>query len=307
MLNLDPKSNLLEMSQYKYSLQDVETPNLYREVYPYSEIPKIPFNYRRVPLNMPDKIWITDTTFRDGQQSRAPYTPEQIAHVYSLLSKLGGPNGLIRQSEFFIYSDKDRKALELCMEQGLEFPEITTWIRASKADFELVRDIGNAMTPLSAFLLNLGLETLHLRMPRHSENALAVARFLRESSRVAWVNYPGLEGDSQYSAAQKYLPNGAAGVVSFGIRGGRGAAVRFLDSLELVALVVHVCDARTSALHPASTTHRQLSDKQLEDCGITPDFIRLSVGIESANDIIADIAQALEKSRVEQRRERHAD
>ncbi|HHT54516.1 MAG TPA: O-acetylhomoserine aminocarboxypropyltransferase/cysteine synthase, partial [Clostridiales bacterium] len=158
-----------------------------------------------------------------------------------------------------------------------------------------------------AFLLNLGLETLHLRMPRHSENALAVARFLRESSRVAWVNYPGLEGDSQYSAAQKYLPNGAAGVVSFGIRGGRGAAVRFLDSLELVALVVHVCDARTSALHPASTTHRQLSDKQLEDCGITPDFIRLSVGIESANDIIADIAQALEKSRVEQRRERHAD
>lgn len=178
---------------------------------------------------------------------------------------------------------------------------------STKLRVQLVRDIGNAMTPLSAFLLNLGLETLHLRMPRHSENALAVARFLRESSRVAWVNYPGLEGDSQYSAAQKYLPNGAAGVVSFGIRGGRGAAVRFLDSLELVALVVHVCDARTSALHPASTTHRQLSDKQLEDCGITPDFIRLSVGIESANDIIADIAQALEKSRVEQRRERHAD
>ena len=142
MLKISEKSNLLELSQYKYSLQDVREPNLYRDVYPYSQIPKIPFNHRLVPESMPENIWITDTTFRDGQQSRAPYTPDQIVHLFKLLSKLGGPNGVIRQSEFFVYSKKDREALERCMELGLPFPEITTWIRASKSDFELVRDIG---------------------------------------------------------------------------------------------------------------------------------------------------------------------
>ncbi|MCR5458039.1 MAG: 2-isopropylmalate synthase [Clostridiales bacterium] len=142
MLKISDKSNLLELSQYKYSLQDVREPNLYRDVYPYSQIPKIPFNHRLVPESMPENIWITDTTFRDGQQSRAPYTPDQIVHLFKLLSKLGGPNGIIRQSEFFVYSKKDREALERCMELGLPFPEITTWIRASKSDFELVRDIG---------------------------------------------------------------------------------------------------------------------------------------------------------------------
>lgn len=142
MLTLGNKSNLLELSQYKYSLQDVPEPNLYREVYPYSEIPKVPFNHRRVPENMPEEIWITDTTFRDGQQSRAPYSPEQIVHLYKLLSKLGGEKGIIRQSEFFVYSRKDREALEKCMELGLKFPEITTWIRASKQDFELVKNLG---------------------------------------------------------------------------------------------------------------------------------------------------------------------
>ena len=142
MLKISDKSNLLELSQYKYSLQDVREPNLYRDVYPYSQIPKIPFNHRLVPESMPENIWITDTTFRDGQQSRAPYTPDQIVHLYQLLSKLGGPNGIIRQSEFFVYSKKDREALERCLELGLPFPEITTWIRASKSDFELVRDIG---------------------------------------------------------------------------------------------------------------------------------------------------------------------
>ena len=142
MLKLSDKSNLLELSQYKYSLQDVREPNLYRDVYPYSQIPKIPFNHRLVPESMPENIWITDTSFRDGQQSRAPYTPDQIVHLYKLLSELGGPNGIIRQSEFFVYSKKDREALERCMDLGLPFPEITTWIRASKADFELVRNIG---------------------------------------------------------------------------------------------------------------------------------------------------------------------
>jgi len=142
MLSLSQQSNLLELSQYKYSLQDVEEPNLYRDIFPYTDVPKIPFNFRRVPINMPEKIWITDTTFRDGQQSRAPYTPEQIVHLYKLLAKLGGENGIIRQSEFFVYSEKDREALYKCMELGLKFPEITTWIRSSKKDFALVKDIG---------------------------------------------------------------------------------------------------------------------------------------------------------------------
>ncbi len=142
MLSLSTQSNLLELSQYKYALQDVEEPNLYRDIFPYTDVPKIPFNFRRVPISMPEHIWITDTTFRDGQQSRAPYTPEQIVHLYKLLSKLGGDNGIIRQSEFFVYSKKDRDALYKCMELGLKFPEITTWIRSSKKDFELVKDIG---------------------------------------------------------------------------------------------------------------------------------------------------------------------
>ena len=142
MISKNNSSNLLEISQYKYSLQDVDEPNLYREVYPYDEIPKVAFNHRRVPLAMPDDIWITDTTFRDGQQSRAPYTADQIVHLYKLLNRLGGPKGIIRQSEFFVYTKKDREAVERCMDLGYEFPEITTWIRAKKEDFELVHNIG---------------------------------------------------------------------------------------------------------------------------------------------------------------------
>ena len=142
MLYKNEQSNLLEISQYRYSLQDVPDPNLYREIYPFSEVPKIPFNHRHVPIQMPKHIWLTDTTFRDGQQSRAPYTVDQIVHLFSLLAKLGGENGIIRQSEFFVYSEKDREAVRRCQDLGLPFPEITTWIRANKRDFELVRDIG---------------------------------------------------------------------------------------------------------------------------------------------------------------------
>lgn len=141
-INISKKTGLLEQDPYAYELQDVQEPELFREMFPYSEVPKIAFNYRRVPQNMPDEIFITDTTFRDGQQSRTPYTTEQMIHIYKLLNKLGGENGLIRQTEFFVYSQKDRKALEKCMELGYKFPEITTWIRANKKDFELVRDIG---------------------------------------------------------------------------------------------------------------------------------------------------------------------
>ncbi len=166
----------------------------------------------------------------------------------------------------------------------------------TKLRVQLVRDIGNAMTPFSAFILNMGLETLHLRMAKHSENALTVAKWLKKDNRISWVNYPLLEDNSEYELAKKYLPEGACGVVSFGVRGGRQTAMKFMDSLKLAAIVVHVADARTSVLHPASTTHRQLTDKQLEESGITPDFIRFSVGIENAGDIIADISQALDQA-----------
>lgn len=135
-------TNLIEQSVYHYSLQDRETPYLYRQLYSYDAVPRVSFNHRFVPVNMPDEIWITDTTFRDGQQSRAPFTVEQIVHLYNLLHKLGGPNGIIRQSEFFVYTEKDREALQRCMELGYEFPEITSWIRASKKDFELVKSLG---------------------------------------------------------------------------------------------------------------------------------------------------------------------
>ena len=139
---LSSKTNKLEQDPYRYQLQDTKEPELFREMFPYTETPKIAFNYRRVPENMPEDIFITDTSFRDGQQSRTPYTTEQMVQIYKLLHKLGGPNGMIRQTEFFVYSDKDRKALEKCMELGYSFPEITTWIRASKKDFELVKSIG---------------------------------------------------------------------------------------------------------------------------------------------------------------------
>ena len=142
MLEISNKTNLLEKKSYKYSLQDVAEPNLQREVYSMGETPKVAFNHRRVPLNMPEEIWITDTSLRDGQQSVEPYTVDQIVQIYKLLSKLGGPFGIIRQTEFFVYSQKDRKAIEKCMELDLKFPEITTWIRASKEDFKLVKDLG---------------------------------------------------------------------------------------------------------------------------------------------------------------------
>ena len=142
MLEISAKTNLLEQKSYKYSLQDVAEPNLQRDIFTYGEVPKVSFNHRRVPMNMPEEIWITDTSFRDGQQSVAPYSVEQIVNLYKLLNKLGGPYGIIRQTEFFIYSNKDREAVEKCQDLGLRFPEITTWIRASKEDFKLVRDMG---------------------------------------------------------------------------------------------------------------------------------------------------------------------
>lgn len=165
----------------------------------------------------------------------------------------------------------------------------------TKAVVQLMRDLGSVQSPNDAFLLNVGLESLHLRVQRHCENALAVARYLKNHPKVTWVKCAMLEDDDQYALAKKYMPNGTCGVVSFGIKGGREAATTFMDSLRLAAIVTHVADARTCCLHPASTTHRQLTDEQLAECGVSPDLVRFSCGIEAAEDIIADIEQALDK------------
>jgi len=142
MIQYDKKSNLLQQANYKYALQDVKEPNLYREIYDYESIPKIGFNNRLVPISMPDEIWLTDTTFRDGQQSVSPFSPDQIVHLFQLMSRLGGPKGIVRQSEFFLYTVKDQEALLRCQDLGLEFPQITTWIRANEKDFQLVKNVG---------------------------------------------------------------------------------------------------------------------------------------------------------------------
>lgn len=165
----------------------------------------------------------------------------------------------------------------------------------TKMTTNLMRDLGSIPSPQNAFYLGVGLETLHLRMKRHFENALALAKHLEKHPKVSWVSFSGLENDSQYELAQKYLPKGSCGVISFGVEGGREAAVKFMDSLRLASIVTHVADTRTCVLHPASTTHRQMNDAELLAAGVSPDLIRLSVGIEDINDIIADIDQALEK------------
>lgn len=164
----------------------------------------------------------------------------------------------------------------------------------TKATAQVMRDLGSIPSPQNSFLLNIGLETLHLRVSRHCENAQKVAEYLQSREDVAWVNYPGLENDKYHALAQKYMPNGTCGVISFGLKGGRQAAGEFMDKLKLAAIVTHVADARTCVLHPASHTHRQLSDEQLREAGVDPSLIRLSVGIENVDDIIEDIRQALE-------------
>ena len=165
----------------------------------------------------------------------------------------------------------------------------------NKARAQLMRDFGCTPQPIAAFILNLGLESLAVRMERHCENAQAVAEYLEKHPKVSWVNFPGLASSPQHALAQKYLPKGVCGVISFGVKGGREAAMKFMDSLRLAQIVVHVADARTSVLHPASTTHRQLTDEQLVDAGISADLVRLSVGIENIEDILEDLEQAFNK------------
>ena len=164
----------------------------------------------------------------------------------------------------------------------------------TKATAQLMRDLGSIQSPQNSFLLNLGLETLHLRVPRHCENAQKVAEWLEANPKVKWVNYCGLKSSKYYDLAQKYMPNGSCGVIAFGLNGTREEAIEFMDRLKFICIVTHVADARTCVLHPASHTHRQLTDEQLREAGVAPDLIRLSVGIENVNDIIADIEQALQ-------------
>jgi len=165
----------------------------------------------------------------------------------------------------------------------------------TKATVQLMRDLGSMQSPNNAFLLNLGLETLHLRVKQHCFNAQKVAQYLESNDKVAWVNYAGLAGNKYHELAKKYMPNGTCGVISFGLKGGRAIATKFMDGLKLAAIVTHVADARTSVLHPASHTHRQMTDEQLIEAGVQPDLIRFSVGIENVDDIIADIEQALKE------------
>ena len=165
----------------------------------------------------------------------------------------------------------------------------------AKINSQIMRDMGAMQSPMNAFLLNLGLETLHLRVPKHCDNALKVAEFLQQDVRVAWVNYPGLPGNKYYERAQKYMPDGTCGVIAFGLKGGRVITADFMDRLKLVAIVTHVADARTCILHPASHTQRQMTDEQLIESGTAPDLIRLSVGIEDAEDIIADLKASLDQ------------
>ncbi len=162
-----------------------------------------------------------------------------------------------------------------------------------KATAQLMRDLGSIQSPQNAFLLNVGLETLHLRVPRHCENAQKVAEYLNSHEKAAWVNYAGLSDNKYHKLALKYMPNGTCGVVSFGLKGGRDVSVQFMDKLKLAAIVTHVADARTCVLHPASHTHRQMTEEQLLEAGVAPDLIRFSVGIENVEDIIADLGQAL--------------
>lgn len=166
----------------------------------------------------------------------------------------------------------------------------------TKATVQLMRDLGAIPSPNSCFLLNLGLETLHLRVPRHCENAQKIAEYLSRHEKVAWVNYAGLPDNPYYENAKKYMPNGICGVIAFGLKGGRDASVKMMDSLKLAAIVTHVADARTSVLHPASHTHRQMTEEQLLEAGVQPDLIRLSVGIENVEDIIADLEQAMKQA-----------
>lgn len=248
------------------------------------QVPLIVDNTFATPVNCNPFLWGADivthstTKYMDG-------------HAMSV-------GGVIVDSGNFDWSNYPDKYPGLCEPDG-SYHGITYTEKFGKAAYitkatsQLMRDLGSIQSPMNAFLLNVGLETLPLRMERHCENALKVAEFLEAHEKVAWVNYPGLKSNKYYELAKKYMPKGTCGVISFGLKGGRGAAEQMMDKLSLAAIVTHVADARTCVLHPASHTHRQMTDEQLVEAGVAPDLIRFSVGIENVKDIIADLEHAL--------------
>lgn len=249
-----------------------------------------------VPLVV-DNTFATPVLCRPFEWGADIVTHSTTKYMDGTASQVGGA---VVDSGNFDWMSQSHKYPGLC--QPDESYHGLTYVKAfgkmgyiTKLVAQLMRDLGSIPAPMNSFILNLGLQTLHLRMERHSANALAVARFLHDDPRVAWVRYSGLEDDAFHERAGKYLPQGSCGVLAFGLRGNREQAIRFMDSLEMINIVTHVADARTCVLHPASHTHRQLSEKQLLEAGIAPDLIRLSVGIEDIEDILDDIRQALDK------------
>jgi O-acetylhomoserine (thiol)-lyase len=266
-------------------------------------------------LNVLDIRALADIAHRNGvplivDNTVCPYLLRPFEHgadivVYSATKFIGGHGttlgGVIVDSgkfdwtngKFPLLAQSDPSYHDMNFVEALKpFGNIAYIIRVRVA---LLRDIGPALSPLSAFLLLQGLETLHLRMPRHSENALAVAQFLEENPRVAWVNYPGLSSSPEKSKANRYLPHGASALIGFGIKGGMEAGKKFINSLELISHLANIGDAKSLAIHPGSTTHQQLSPQEQLATGVTPDYVRLSIGLEHKDDIIADIEQALSK------------
>ena len=249
-------------------------------------VPLIVDNTFATPVNCPPFEWGADIV----THSTTKYMDGHGAAVGGAIVDSGRFDWMAHAEKFpgLTTPDESYHGIVYAQRFGLEGAFIT------KATAQLMRDFGSIQSPQNAFLLGLGLESLHVRMQRHCENGLAVARYLQQHPKVAWVRYPGLEGDSEYELAQKYLPQGSCGVVSFGVVGGRKAAEDFMGRLKIAQIATHVADARTCCLHPASSTHRQMSDAELDAAGVGADLVRLSCGLEDAQDLIADIAQALE-------------
>ena len=248
-------------------------------------VPLIVDNTFATPINCRPFEWGADIVIH----STTKYMDGHASGVGGVIVDSGKFDWMAHQDKFpgLTTPDESYHGITYAQRFGQEGAYIT------KATAQLMRDFGAIQSPQNAFLLNLGLETLHVRVPRHCENGMAVAEYLQNHDKVTWVNYPHLKGGKYYDLAQKYLPNGSCGVVSFDIKGGRSAAENFMKHLKLAAIVTHVADARTCVLHPASATHRQMNDQELEAAGVSPDLIRFSVGIEDKRDILADLEQAL--------------
>ena len=248
-------------------------------------VPLIVDNTFATPINCRPFEWGADIV----THSTTKYMDGHDASVGGVIVDSGHFDWMTQKDKFPGLTTPDESYHGVCYAE--KFGKEGAYI--NKIVAQLMRDLGPIPAPMNSYLLNLGLESLHVRMPRHCENALKVANFLSQHEKVAWVNYPGLPGNKYYELAQKYMPDGTCGVVSFGVKGGRSAAEKFMKNLKVAMIATHVADAHTCILHPASATHRQMNDEELMAAGVSPDLVRLSVGIENVNDIIADLDNAL--------------